>query len=150
MLAICIRTVLQFKKRCVMHGFLHLIRCSRSNCLWSWSCTLIWTMMILELWSCDTDYYTSTSNHTWQPELTCNIESLGCWWRASCSHSTALHHCPIDLSSGSEHEGGCQVCQTIHVESTNTCDGGLIVKVNTLYWGWGITATQTWTRGFSS
>ena len=99
------------------------------------------------IWASTYTWHVLTS-HTWQPELlTYNIESLVCWWCGSCGHSTALHHCPIELSSGSEPEGGGHVCYTIHVESTNTCEGGLIVKVSTLYGGgW---TTPTVIRGCS-
>ena len=86
-------------------------------------------------------------SYTWQPELTSNDESLGCCLCASCSQTTALHHCPIELSSGSEPEGGRQVCYITHAIS-DICEGGQIVKVSTLY-GWCITATPTFTRGWS-
>ena len=82
--------------------------------------------------------------------LACNSECVGFWWCGRWGCTTALHHCPIEPSSGSKPECGCHVCCTT-LNRTNICKDGLKVKVHTLYRRWGIaTPNQSWTSGCKS
>ena len=79
--------------------------------------------------------------------LACKSESAGFWWCGRWGGcTTALHHCSIQISSGSETEGRSHVCCST-LNRTNTHKGGLKVKVRTLY-GWDITTSQyPWISG---
>ena len=81
--------------------------------------------------------------------LACNSKIEAFWWCRWWGRTTTLYHCSVELGSGSESEGGGQVCCTSHdVTWTNVCEGSLKVKFIALYRGWDITTSQNpWISG---